>query len=371
MSHEIRTPMNGIIGTADLLSRSPLGAKQAKYVDILRGSGGQLLTLINDILDFSKIEAGKLDIETVDFDLPGQVHDVVALLRARLADKPVTIQTSLAVGEHHQVHGDPNRVRQVLLNILGNAVKFTPAGCVELSISRISNELVRFEVRDTGVGIPESHQALIFQPFEQGDGSTSRRFGGTGLGLAISRQLVGLMGGEIGFQSTLNQGSVFWFTVKLLAATGAGAGPPDAGTHHLSGHWKTSARVLVVDDVDVNRVIATAVLEALGCTVVEAVDGESAIELAIGGGFDLVLMDCQMPVLDGLEATRRIRQHEAVAGGHVVIVACTANAMKGDAEACLAAGMDAYVSKPFSAIGLEREMRKWLNAWPGVEPGNA
>jgi CheY-like chemotaxis protein len=376
MSHEIRTPMNGVLGMAELLARSELNAKQKMFTDIIVKSGNALLTIINDILDFSKIEAGKMTLEQVDVDVRELVEEVTGLLAGQARDKGLKLGFEIDPAVPSAVTGDPVRIRQVLINLVGNAVKFTERGEVAISVQRMdaATEAARghdcrlsFSVRDTGIGLSPEACEKLFQPFTQADGSTTRRFGGTGLGLAISRRLVGMMGGEIGIESTLELGSRFWFELRLeLAAQAHGAAPetapPDSGEHRTP----LPGRVLLVEDNGVNQEIGMAMLQAMGCEVDLAADGREAIEATRSKAYDLVLMDCQMPDVDGFEATRAIRAREREQSGskaarRLPIVALTANAMSGDREQCTAAGMDDYLSKPFTQAQLRAVIQTWVS----------
>lgn len=361
MSHEIRTPMNGIMGMLQVLQLSSLSPEQKTQVEVAAGSADTLMRLLNDILDFSKIESGKLDFESVPFALAPTITEVVALLRARAAEKRLELHLELPPELPTHVVGDAVRLKQVLLNLTGNAIKFTERGRVgiALRIVRRTSEVVtlEFAVTDTGIGIDEATQARLFQVFSQGDSSTTRRFGGTGLGLAISQKLVNRMGGHIAVQSQLGAGSTFVFDLTLPLA------PPPAAPARaaLTPPARSFAgRVLVVEDDRVNQRVIELMLQKLGLQTVIVADGAAAVEIAIGEHWDAVLMDCQMPGMDGYEATRQIRARSQ--GKSLPIIALTANAMSGDRDACLAAGMDDFLAKPIRQEELRTSLGRWLPA---------
>ncbi|PMR67629.1 ATP-binding protein [Halomonas heilongjiangensis] len=344
VSHEIRTPLNGVIGMSDLLLDQPLEGCARRYAGIIHDSAGLLLELINDLLDFSKIEAGRLELEARPLELAALASGAVALFTHRAEARGVQLVSRLDPELPARIVSDPGRLRQVLLNLLSNAIKFTSEGEIRLEVSLSEADRIRFEVIDSGCGIEPAQLARLFEPFQQGDASTARHFGGTGLGLAICRRLVEAMGGQIGVESEPGSGSRFWFTLPLVAApveplrvVGEESAPPPM---HLD-----EARLLLVEDNPVNQQVAVAMLARLGCRVSVVERGADALERVARERFDLIFMDVQMPDMDGLEVTRRLRKR----GGwpaEVPIVAMTAGGPGGEQARCLAAGMSGYLTKP-------------------------
>ena len=371
MSHEIRTPLNGIAGMAELLESTSLDGDQREMVGVVRRSSESLTRIVNDILDFSRLEAGTAPPDVVEFDLRHAVDHVQRLVAPQALAKGLRVEVSVAPELPHRVSGDELHLRQVLLNLMSNAIKFTERGEVRLEASAAgdpaTSATVMFRVIDTGIGIDPPTVARIFTPFTQGDSAASRSYGGTGLGLAIAGRLVSLMGGTIGVDSLPGRGSTFWFLVPLAAGAGVSEASPEARDTPpempalLPETPVGNGRILVVDDNPVNQIVALRAVRSLGYVGEVAGGAGQALEALRTQPFDLILMDCQMPGMDGYEAAAEIRRREAVSpsGRRVPIVAMTANAVDGDREKCIDAGMDDYLAKPVRMADLGRALERW------------
>ncbi len=364
MSHEMRTPLNGIIGMTSVLLSRQLGELERDYIDTIRQAGEALRGIVDDVLDLSKIEAGKLRLEKVDFELARSVTDALHIVQTVANQKPLNL-----VVKHDQrlpkwVRGDVTRIRQILLNLLSNAIKFTDEGTIEVRtrvqfIDKEECELL-FSVKDEGIGITDEQQHKLFQPFNQADDSTTRKYGGTGLGLAICKRLAELMSGQIGVSSRYGEGSLFWFTVRVQIAKEPAPANDQMPALALRPIEPKTARLLLVEDNKINQKVALLMLKNLGYSADIAQNGLQALSALDTKHYDLILMDCMMPEMDGLEATKRLREF----GGHsatVPVIAMTANAFDEDRVACLTAGMNDFLSKPVNEADLASKLAFWLS----------
>lgn len=361
MSHEIRTPMNGVIGVAELLSHTKLDNTQKQHVDTILTSGELLLTIINDILDIAKLEAGKVDLEHISFNLHRLCDEVLVLLKSNIRSNEVELELDYGCIQDQWFYGDPARIRQVLFNLIGNALKFTEKGLVQLSVTSTKSQSdlcsIHLEVSDTGVGIDEQKLKTLFTPFTQADASVSRTYGGTGLGLAICKNLTNLMSGNIEATSSPGIGSTFTVTLPLLIASKQTA--EQAKAKAAAPLQKFNGHILLAEDTQINQMVAVSMLEKLGLSVSVANNGQEAVKLFQQKPPSLVLMDCGMPVMDGYEATRQIRALEQ-ANQHTPILALTADATQENSEWCIESGMDEVLTKPFSLSILSESLAKWL-----------
>jgi signal transduction histidine kinase/CheY-like chemotaxis protein/HPt (histidine-containing phosphotransfer) domain-containing protein len=379
MSHEIRTPLNGVLGVGDLLLKSPLSDKQRKLARIIRESGKSLLYILNDILDISKIEAGKLEFDNINFNLEELLDATRDLFSGKARKKGLVLENHIDPGIPQVLYGDPIRLRQVFSNLIGNAIKFTEHGVITVHTQAVeqddSSVSLKFLVEDSGIGLSQEQQQLIFDSFVQADSSTTRDYGGTGLGLTICSQLVQLMGGKIGVESEVGKGALFWFTLKLKI--------PEVQEYdrlrtvtaiedETTVFPQFDAYILVAEDNLTNQIVAEGMLKHFGCQVDLVSDGQEAVETACKHPYDLIFMDCQMPKLDGYEATRKIRSYEECSAlKSIPIIALTAHAMKSDRKQCLDAGMNDYLSKPFDGQQLFKILNHWLPAQAIASQGDS
>ena len=376
MSHEIRTPMNGIIGFADLVLDGPLTPEQRHQMTLLKDAGTALIAIINDILDLTRLEVGKIELERIPLGLEVLVDGALSIVRAEAARKGLGLEIKMEADVPRWIVGDPTRLRQIFLNLLSNAIKFTERGSITLAVSRAqvgSAAQLRFGVTDTGSGIPEEAQARLFQNFTQADRSIARRFGGSGLGLAICKQLAQAMGGAIGVVSEVGKGSTFWFTIALTEASPPEQDRAEGAPVRTPADGERRARVLVADDIEMNRMIVGGYLKLAGHTVCFAPNGAEAVEAVRASDFDLVLMDMEMPVMDGIAATKSIRALGDPVGD-IPIIALTANAMAEEVARCRAAGMNDHLSKPIDRAKLLTAIQRWSRGdavRQAVEPDEA
>ncbi len=363
MSHEIRTPMNGVLGMLELTLNDPLDKPQRKRLTIAKNSADALLVLLNDILDLSKIEAGKINLEIIDFNLKKLLKEVVSLLEPRANEKGITLSYTFKSNENKHFKGDPTRIRQIIINLLGNAIKFTDNGSVEIEISVIQQQdtLLQCKVKDSGIGISEEAQQRIFNYFTQADASTTRNYGGTGLGLALSQRLVNEMGGEMKVISELGKGSIFSFSLPLQQTEAKKSEKQEEKPRQKN---KGKINILIAEDNMVNQIVIEQMLTQLGCKSTIKNNGQLLIDTIVENpqhDYDLILMDCQMPQVDGYEATRYLQNYwQSQQNSRIPIVALTANVMPKDKKKCLDSGMDDYLAKPIKMESLLAILDKWV-----------
>ncbi len=362
MSHEIRTPLNGILGMTQILSETKLAGKQQEYVDLITASGNSLLGIINDILDFSKIESGQIELEEIDFDLNVRLDEIYKLMNLKASEKNLKLIFKVADDIPQYVKGDPLRLKQIIINLVNNAIKFTEKGSVSLDVSLMKKDSkqakIMFKIIDTGTGISEKAQKKLFKEFSQADASISRKHGGSGLGLSISKNLAKMMGGDIGVISKIGKGSTFWFTVVFEIGTKKSVEAGSGRKKSIDEEKLRKLRILLAEDNLINQRVATVNLNKMGHKVDVAENGKEAVDMFRDNLYDVVLMDIMMPVMDGIEATKQIKSiqgDQAIKKG-IPVIAMTANALKGDRERLIAQGMDGYICKPFKTEELRQEL---------------